>query len=129
MSGEFPSTRVMNNFFAAILHGTPLAIPGTEGVKGLTLSNAMHLSSWLDRTVDLPLDEDLFYSELQKRIATSKYKQGGDRVLNMEGSYLLIGQHSQRTNRSAGFLRLTAAPGAHSGSRCIPGPRVSAPPG
>ena len=89
VSGEFPQhPGVMNNFFAAILHGTPLAIPGTEGIKGLTLSNAMHLSSWLDRTVDLPLDEDLFYSELQKRIATSKYKQGGDRVLNMEGSYL-----------------------------------------
>lgn len=34
---------------------------GTEGIRGLTLSNAMHLSSWLNRTVELPLDEELFY--------------------------------------------------------------------
>lgn len=40
---------------------------GSEGINGLTLSNAMHLSSWLGKTVELPLDEDLYLAELQKK--------------------------------------------------------------
>ena len=79
---------VMNNFCAAILGKEELAIPGTEGIKGLTLSNAMHLSSWLDKTVELPLDEDLFIAELNKRVATSKYKEGAGAVLDMDASFL-----------------------------------------
>ena len=47
---------------------------GYEGINGLTLSNAMHLSSWLDKEITLPLDEDLFYEELMKRVATSRRK-------------------------------------------------------
>ena len=38
------------------------------------LSNAMFLSSWEDKMVTLPIDEDLFYDELMKRVATSKAK-------------------------------------------------------
>ena len=40
---------------------------GEEGINGLTVSNAIHLSSWLGKTVELPLDEDLFKAELEKR--------------------------------------------------------------
>jgi len=40
---------------------------GEEGINGLTISNAMHLSSWIGKTVELPLDEDLFLAELTKR--------------------------------------------------------------
>lgn len=50
----------------------PLVASGTEGINGLTLSNAMHLSSWLGRPVEIPFDEDLYYEELMKRVATSK---------------------------------------------------------
>ena len=39
------------------------------------LSNAMHLSAFLGREVTLPIDEDLFYEELKKRIATSRRKE------------------------------------------------------
>ena len=39
------------------------------------ISNAAHLSSWLGETVSLPVDEDLYLSELQKRIATSADKK------------------------------------------------------
>ena len=60
-------------FCAAILRDEPLCIPGEEGIKGLTLSNAIMLSSWLNRTVELPLDEDLLYDELMKRAATSRF--------------------------------------------------------
>jgi len=44
-----------------------LIAKGEEGISGLTISNAIHLSSWLGRTVELPLDEDLFLAELEKR--------------------------------------------------------------
>ena len=60
-------------FCAAILRDETLYIPGEEGIKGLTLSNAIMLSSWLNKTVELPLDEDLFYDELMKRAATSRF--------------------------------------------------------
>lgn len=51
---------VLNAFAGAILRGEPLVANGTEGIRGLELSNAMHLSSWTDQTVTLPIDEALF---------------------------------------------------------------------
>lgn len=48
---------------------------GREGIRGLTLSNAMHLSSWLGQTIELPLDDALFHEELMKRVATSRRKE------------------------------------------------------
>ena len=68
---------VLNAWGGAILRGEPLIARGEEGIYGLTLSNAMHLSAFLDRPVTLPLDEDLFYDELQKRIAASTRKPTG----------------------------------------------------
>ena len=65
---------VTNAFAAHILHGTPLVAEGTEGINGLTLCNAAYLSAWLDKTIELPLDEDLYLEELNKRRATSKAK-------------------------------------------------------
>ena len=65
--GENPQhPGVLNAFAGKILRGTPLVAEGVEGIKGLTLSNAMHLSSWLNKPVDIPFDEDLFYEELKK---------------------------------------------------------------
>ena len=46
-----------------------LVADGREGINGLTISNAIHLSGWLGKTVTLPFDEDLFLSELEKRKA------------------------------------------------------------
>jgi hypothetical protein len=67
---------VLKAFAGRILRGTPLVAEGSEGINGLTLSNAMHLSSWLDTTVRLPLDEELFLAELTKRRALSGKKKG-----------------------------------------------------
>lgn len=78
---------VMKAFAGRILHGTPLVAEGTEGIRGLTLSNAMHLSSWLDKTVELPFDEDLFLEELNKRRALSGQKEDKDVVFDTEGTY------------------------------------------
>lgn len=65
---------VLNAWGGAILRGTPMVADGREGVNGLTLSNAMHLSSFLGKSVELPLDEELYYQELMKRVKTSKLK-------------------------------------------------------
>jgi predicted dehydrogenase len=78
---------VLKAFGERILHGTPLIADGREGINGLTFSNAMHLSSWLDTTVTLPLDEDLYLRELDKRRKSSRAKTGSGKVFDTEGSY------------------------------------------
>ena len=65
---------VLNAWAGAILRGEPLIAGGEEGINGLTLSNAMHLSAWLGKEITLPFDEELFYDELMKRVATSRRK-------------------------------------------------------
>lgn len=71
---------VLNAWGRAILHGGALIADGTEGIRGLTLSNAMHLSSWLEKPVTLPLDEELYEQELRKRAAGSRRKSAGKAV-------------------------------------------------
>ncbi len=71
---------VMKAFAEAIMHGGELVAKGQEGIYGLSLSNAMHLSSWLKRPVELPVDEDLFLEELNKRRKQSKKKQNVNEV-------------------------------------------------
>ena len=65
---------VLNAFAGAILRGEPLVADGTEGIRGLELSNAMHLSSWTDQTVTLPIDEALFLEKLNEHRKASKVK-------------------------------------------------------
>ena len=65
---------VLNAWADAILHGGNLVAKGQEGINGLTLSNAMHLSAFLGRAVEIPFDEELYYNELMKRVATSRRK-------------------------------------------------------
>ncbi len=79
---------ITQNFVNAILFGEKLIGPGVEGIYGLTLSNAMHLSQWTNEWVELPIDKELFYEELQKRIATSTYKKVVNaKVEDTEGTY------------------------------------------
>ena len=42
----------------------------------------MHLSSFLGHPVEIPFDEDLYYEELMKRVATSRRKTNV--VVNVE---------------------------------------------
>ena len=65
---------VIRAWGGAILRGEPLIAGGEEGINGLTLANAMYLSDWLGKTVELPFDEELYYEELMKRVATSRRK-------------------------------------------------------
>ena len=62
-------TGIINNFISNILFGTPLIAPGEEGIRGLTISNAIHLSGWTGEKVTLPINEDKYIEELEKRKA------------------------------------------------------------
>lgn len=59
---------VFENFAANILDGTPLIAPVTDGINGVRLANAIHLSSWLGREVPIDVDEDEYLRELNARI-------------------------------------------------------------
>lgn len=59
---------VMEDFAKAIVHGTPLLAPGSEGIKGVELANAILLSGWLGKEVEIPVDQELYLDELNKRI-------------------------------------------------------------
>ncbi len=78
---------VMKAFAAHILRGEPLIAEGVEGIRGLTLSNAMFLSSWLNDSVEIPFDEDLFLRELNKRRAVSRKKEDTGIVFDTTGTY------------------------------------------
>ena len=79
---------ILNNFANAILGLEPLFVDGQEGLNGVELMDAMLLSTWLDKTVSLPIDDDLYYAELQKRIASGREKKNVvEKVLNTAGTY------------------------------------------
>jgi len=68
ITGDNPQhAGVLRAFAGKILRNEPLVAEGREGINSLLLSNAMYLSSWLDKTIEIPFDEDLFLSELNKR--------------------------------------------------------------
>lgn len=78
---------IMKAFAGRILNGTPLVAGGEEGINGLMLSNAMHLSSWLGRKVELPVDEDLYLELLNEKRKHSRKKEGNGMVFDTTGSY------------------------------------------
>ena len=80
---------VLKAFAAAILRDEPMTANGTEGINGLTLSNCMHLSAWLNKDIVVSeLDDELYYEELMKRVATSRRKADVKTVVNdTNGTY------------------------------------------
>jgi predicted dehydrogenase len=66
---------IFNNLANAILGIEPLFVDGKEGINGVELMDAMQLSGWLKEEVTLPIDDDLYWEELQKKIATGRTKE------------------------------------------------------
>jgi predicted dehydrogenase len=62
---------ILRNFADAILRGAPLIAPAAEGIRSVELANAILLSSWTDRAVELPLDSALYARWLKRKIAAS----------------------------------------------------------
>lgn len=63
---------ICNNIANAILGLEEVYAPAEDGLKGVQLANAMLLSTWLDKEIEIPFDDQFFYEELKKRIAISK---------------------------------------------------------
>lgn len=80
---------ILKNFADALLNGKELLAPGEEGINGLTISNAIHLSGWTGETIDLHnFPHDKFYNILQEKIEKSTVvKKDQSIVANTEGSY------------------------------------------
>lgn len=72
-NAEEPHAQLMRNFTEAILDGTPLIAPGTDGLGSLELANAMLLSGLQGRPVGLPMDAEAYAAELGRRIAESRF--------------------------------------------------------
>jgi len=64
------------------LRGEPLIARGEEGINGLTISNAMHLSAWTGREVELPFDDEEYYQLLMERVKTSRRKENVKAVIS-----------------------------------------------
>ena len=62
---------ILRNFADAILNGAPLIAPAAEGIRSVELANAILLSSWTEKPVDLPFDSALYARWLKRKIAAS----------------------------------------------------------
>ncbi len=86
--GENPQhVGILNNFANAVLGIEPLYVDGREGLKCVELIDAMLLSAWQNRTVAIPVDDDEYLQELQKRVAVSKLKDTGDLLIDNSMSF------------------------------------------
>ena len=80
---------IINNFTSAVLGKEKLFVEGKEGIAGVQLMNAIELSGWRGGAeVSIPVDEDEYLRELNKRRKTSRYKPThDDYVADTTGSY------------------------------------------
>ncbi len=80
---------VRDRFAAAILRDEPLVADGREGINGLLISNAMHLSAWTGKPVELPFDEVLYKDLLMERVKTSRRKvvSASSQVADLSDTY------------------------------------------
>ena len=63
---------ILKDFANALINKTPLLAPGEEGIDGLTISNAIHYSSWTNKTVDIKnFPHEDFYNILKDKIKNS----------------------------------------------------------
>jgi len=71
-SGGEQHVGIVKSFADSILNGKELLAKGEEGINGLTISNAMHLSAWTGEMVDVKnFPDDKFYDLLQEKIKNS----------------------------------------------------------
>jgi len=66
---------VLENFANAILRGDKLIARGEEGLCGLSLGNAIMLSSFLNQPVEIPFDDDLYADKIAELARTSRFQK------------------------------------------------------
>ena len=73
---------IINNFSNALLGKEEFMVDGTEGINGVELMNAIELSGWRNgASVSLPVDEEEYLKELNKKRATSRVKAVDDNYI------------------------------------------------
>ena len=80
---------IIQNWIDSIHTGTPLLSPGEDGIKALEIANAMNLSTWINKSIVLPIDADLFYDTLQEKINSSTFEKKNitNRTLDVKGTH------------------------------------------
>ncbi|MBE6632290.1 MAG: Gfo/Idh/MocA family oxidoreductase [Ruminococcaceae bacterium] len=80
---------IINNFTESILEDKECFAEGKDGLAGVELMNAIELSGWYGgERVSLPVDEDEYLRELNKRRSTSRLKTSvKETVSDTAGTY------------------------------------------
>ncbi len=80
---------ILKSFANAVLNGGELIARGEEGINGLTISNAIHLSAWTGDTVTLKdFPHDKFYDMLHDKIKNSTVvKEERQIIADTKGTY------------------------------------------
>ena len=80
---------IINNFTRALLGKEEFFVDGVEGINGVELMNAIELSGWYGGArVELPINEDEYLAELDKRRKISRYNpEGSDVVADTAGTF------------------------------------------
>jgi predicted dehydrogenase len=68
--------QILENFTEAVLDRKPLIAPASEGIHSVELANTMLLSSFSEKTIQLPLNAAAYERFLKKKISSSTFKKG-----------------------------------------------------
>lgn len=89
--GVSAHNQILQNFTNSILYGEKLISPGVDGIRGLTISNAIHLSDWTGKTVEIPFD-----SEIHKQFLMEKVKDSQPKKKTVKDNSIRAGKASSR---------------------------------
>lgn len=59
--------KIFSDFAEHIRKGTPLLVTGEDGLRTLMLTNGAYLSSWTDKKISFPIDDELYAALLKKK--------------------------------------------------------------
>lgn len=78
---------ILNNFANAVLGLEPLYVDGREGLKCVELIDSMLLSAWKNETIELPVDDEEYYTYLKKKSEASADKKKEDLLIDNSMSF------------------------------------------
>ena len=73
--GELGHRFIIENFINAILKKEKLLVDGTEGINSVMISNAIMLSAFNNKTVDIPINGDEFENKFESLKKNSTFKK------------------------------------------------------
>ncbi len=80
--------QIIQNFADAITAGAELIAPGVEGIHSVGLGNAIMLSSFEKRMIDMPVDADAYEKKLKDLIQNSKFQKNVKKTdTDLSGSF------------------------------------------